>query len=93
MNIPIALRRRAATALRNAGWKARHLLVVFGEAIVTLPEGLQKGFCRLSDAVAGCGCTDDDPEICGEEWCECPCHGPLPGESNEDFQRRDGRTR
>ena len=89
--IPLAFRRRAASTLRAAGWKTRLVLIRLGRAVVELPDHVYDAAGRLSGIVSGCGCIYDDAEMCGEEWCECTCHGPLPGESDEDHQRRDGR--
>jgi hypothetical protein len=68
------LRQRLASKIRRAA-SAEALVRHVVSKIESLPRRFDHAIGRLSGKVSGCGCTDDEAELCSRaEWCGCACH-------------------
>lgn len=75
----ISVRRRAANRIRfvasQLGWRADALTDSLSRATWSIRDAISTARAWAMDfsgRVAGCGCTDEDPAVCG--GCECDCH-------------------
>jgi hypothetical protein len=82
-----------ASVIESAPFAAIRLLGSVRGFVLGLPYRLGRHVRTLAGRVRGCGCTHEDPELCGAnaggEWCECAHHernGSLAGA----FDKRRG---
>jgi len=64
-----------ASQIRRGAWKGRDCWWTLKAFVRAVPELTWNAITELSGKVSGCGCTDDEAEVCGtSDWCYCPCH-------------------